>query len=103
MKIPELDFKVDEEQWGKPFDPTNENQLTTENINRYIAYMTEIYQSRKYRDNYLWQIFYKDFEGFTTKIFTKAYCQAIRDLRLYLHDYGIWVRGVKGILYIRIL
>ena len=43
MKILELDFKVNKEQWGKLFNPTNENQLTTENINRYITHMTKIY------------------------------------------------------------
>jgi hypothetical protein len=77
MKIPELDFEVDEKQWGKPFDPADENQLTTENISGYIAHMTKIYQSCKYRDNYLWQIFHEDFEGFTTEIFTKAHRLAV--------------------------
>jgi hypothetical protein len=77
MNIPEFDFKVDREQWGDPFDPTNENQLTADNISRYIACMTKSYQSCKYRDNYLWQIFHEDFEGFITEIFTKAYCLAI--------------------------
>jgi hypothetical protein len=80
MNIPELEFKVDRECWGDSFDPTDENQLTTENINGYIAYMTKIYQSCKYRDNCLWQIFHEDFEGFTTEIFTKAHRQAVRDL-----------------------
>jgi hypothetical protein len=78
--IPHLDFKVDKDRWGDPFDPINKDQLTTENISGYIACMTVIYQSRRYTDNNLWQMFHKDFEGFTTKIFSKAYCQALQDL-----------------------
>jgi hypothetical protein len=77
MKIPELDFIVNKEQWGKPFDPTDENQLTVDNISRYMACMIRIYQSRGYRNVILWEIFYEDFEGFTTETFAKAYCQAI--------------------------
>jgi hypothetical protein len=73
MDIPKLEFKVDREQWGNPFDPTDENQLTTENINGYITHMTKIYQLGKYKNNDLWQIFHKDFEGFTMEIFSKAY------------------------------
>jgi hypothetical protein len=103
MKIPELDFEVDEKRWGKPFDPADENQLTTENISGYIAHMTKIYQSHKYRDDYLWQIFHEDFEGFTTEIFTKAHRLAIRDLRSYLYNHGVWVRRVKGTSYARVL
>ena len=76
MDILKLEFKVDREQWGDLFDPTNENQLTAENINGYITHMTKIYQSGKYKDDDLWQIFYEDFEGFTMEIFLKAYCIA---------------------------
>jgi hypothetical protein len=103
MKIPELDFEVDEKWWGKPFDPADKNQLIMENISRYIAHMTEIYRSREYRDDYLWQIFYEDFEGFTTEIFTKAYCLAIWDLWTYLYNHGVWVKEVKGTSYIKVL
>ena len=53
MKIPELDFTVNEEQWGKPFDPADKNQLTADNISGYIALMTKIYQSHRYKDNTL--------------------------------------------------
>ena len=74
MKILELDFKVNEDQQGDPFDPTNNNQLTTDNISGYIAYMTIIYQSRKYKDDNLQQMFYEDFKGFTMEIFAQAYC-----------------------------
>jgi hypothetical protein len=53
MKIPELDFTVNEERWGKPFDPADENQLTADNISGYIACMTKIYQSHRYKDDTL--------------------------------------------------
>ena len=68
--IPQLDFKVDEERWGDPFDPNDKDQQTTENISGYISYVIMIYQSRRYKDNDLWEIFHKDFKNFTIEIFS---------------------------------
>jgi hypothetical protein len=101
--IPQLDFKVDEERWGDPFDPNDEDQLTTENISGYIAYMIMIYQSREYKDNELWEIFHEDFENFTVEIFSQAHRQALRDLRTHLENNGVWIRRVKGLSYTRVL
>jgi hypothetical protein len=101
--IPHLDFKVDKDRWGDPFDPTDKDQLTTENISGYIACMTVIYQSRRYTDNNLWQMFHEDFEGFTTEIFSKAHRQALRDLRAHLYNQGVWVKDVKGSSYAKAL
>ena len=101
--IPQLDFKVDEERWGDPFDPNNEDQQTTENISGYIAYVIMIYQSRRYKDNDLWEIFHEDFENFTIEIFSQAHRQALRDLRTHLENNGVWIRRVKGSLYAKVL
>src|SRR5437899_1957597 len=97
MSIPQLDFKVDENRWGDPFDPTDNDQLTTDNISGYIACITIIYRSRKYKDDNLWQMFHEDFEGFTTEIFAQAHRQALRDLRAHLYNQGVWVKDVKGL------
>jgi hypothetical protein len=88
---------------GDPFDPTDENQLTADNISGYMACMIRIYQSRGHRDDNLWEIFHEDFEGFTTEIFAKAHRQAVRDLRSYLYNHGVWVKGVKGTSYAKVL
>jgi hypothetical protein len=101
--IPQLDFKVDEERWGNPFDPNDEDQLTTENISGYIAHVTMIYQSRGYKDNELWEIFHEDFENFTIDIFSQAHRQALRDLRTHLENNGVWIRRVKGASYAKVL
>ena len=101
--IPQLDFKVDEERWGDPFDPNDEDQQTTENISGYIAYVIMIYQSRRYKDNDLWEIFHEDFENFTIEIFSQAHRQALRDLRTHLENNGVWIRRVKGSSYAKVL
>ena len=103
MKIPELDFTVDKERWGKPFDPADKNQLTADNISGYIACMTKIYQSHGYKDDTLWQYFHEDFEGFIIEIFSKAHRQAVRNLWIHLYNHGVWIRGAKGILYAKVL
>ena len=56
-----------------------------------------------YKDNTLWQYFHEDFEGFTIEIFSKAHCQAIQNLQTHLYNCGVWIRGAKGILYVRVL
>ncbi len=101
--IPQLDFKVDEERWGDPFDPNDKDQQTTENISGYIAYVIMIYQSRRYKDNDLWEIFHEDFENFTIEIFSQAHRQALRDLRTHLENNGVWIRRVKGSSYAKVL
>ena len=58
--------------------------------------MTVIYQSCKYKDDNLWQMFYEDFEGFTMEIFAQAHRQALRDLQVHLIIQGIWVKRPKG-------
>jgi hypothetical protein len=59
----DLNFEVDEEHWGKAFDPTKEDHLTEGIINGYIAHMMIYYTVTNCKDENLWDTFCKDFEG----------------------------------------
>ena len=83
MEIPlDLKYSVDKEYQGKSFDPINTKHYTEEIVNGYITYILvcyhTIYKNRKGED--LWQIFYKDFKGFTFNIFKLGYCVTIKEL-----------------------
>ena len=83
MEIPlNLKYKVDKEYQGKLFNPKNKEYYTEEIINGYITYILvcycTIYKNRKGKD--LWQIFYKDFEGFIFNIFKFSHRVTIREL-----------------------
>ena len=64
------------------FDPIKLAYYIEKVINSYITYMLKYYHMiyRHYTRQDLWQIFYKDFKGFTFDLFRKGYQVVVREL-----------------------
>jgi hypothetical protein len=54
------------------------------------------YNQKKYTDYNLWEEFQEGFEGWTVELFNVASREAIKDLRTYLLEHGVWVEERKG-------
>jgi hypothetical protein len=93
---PEVTYPLDRETWEEPFDLSDESCLTLKRINNYITLMLVRYKHKRYEDYDLWEEFREGFEGWTTEIFSQASREAIKDLRTYLFEHGVWVREQKG-------
>ncbi len=84
MEIPpDLRYDIDKEHWGKSFDPINTKHHTEEIVNGYITCMLACYCTiyKNYKGEDLWQIFYKDFEGFIFDIFKLGYRVIVKELQ----------------------
>ena len=101
IEIPlDLRYKVDKEHWGKSFNPENKEYYTEEIVNGYITYMLVCYCTiyKNCKDEDLWQIFYKDFEGFIFNIFKLGHRVAVREFQEQLIIQGVWAKGPKGLI-----
>ena len=78
----DLRYKVDKEYWGKLFNFKNKEHYIKGIVNGYITYILACYYIiyKNYKDKDLWQIFYKDFKGFTYNIFKLSHCVAVKEL-----------------------
>ena len=100
VEIPaDLGYEVDKKHLGKSFDPENAEHHTEGIVHGYGIYCTltcyrTICKNRQNED--LWQIFHKDFEGFTPDIFKLGHRIAVRELREQLVMQEIWVKGPRG-------
>ena len=64
----DLNFKVDEEHWGKAFNPINKEYMTEGIINSYITYIIIYYYKSCRKGKDLWYTFYKDFKDIIINI-----------------------------------
>jgi hypothetical protein len=98
-----LTYELDEENWGKRFDPSNEGHHTHGRLNNYITLQLVRYQQKQYEEDELWEEFREGFEGWTQDLFDEASREALKELRTYLVDHGVWVRPARGIKFSRAL
>lgn len=97
IKIPEgLLYEVDEEYYGRSFDPNKQEHLTEQIINGYLTLMMVAYRQDYRRNERLWDALHEDCEGFTLETFSMAHRFALRALREHLVMNGVWVRPAKG-------
>jgi hypothetical protein len=61
--LSDLNFKVDEEHWGKAFDLTKKEHITEGIINGYIAHIIIYYRKSCRKGEDLWHTFREDFKG----------------------------------------
>ena len=83
MEIPlDLKYEVNKKYQGKSFNPENKEYYIEKIINGYITYILTCYRTiyKNCKDEDLWQIFYKDFEGFIFDIFKLGHYVAIKEL-----------------------
>ena len=83
MEIPlDLKYKVNKKYQGKSFNLKNKEYYINEIVNSYITYILACYRTiyKNYKDENLWQIFYKDFEGFIFNIFKLSHYVAVKEL-----------------------
>ncbi|KAI6251504.1 hypothetical protein HI914_00540 [Erysiphe necator] len=88
---------------GKKFDPKDSGRLTESIVNGYISYSIEAWKVLKYKDDDLWMAYQEDFENWSEKTFKIAHINAIRSLRDFLRENGVFVNKVKSVNMIKSL
>ncbi|POS86848.1 hypothetical protein EPUL_001280, partial [Erysiphe pulchra] len=86
--VPTFPFQTD--NIGEKVDLKNE-ELTKSRLTGYIVRFIQKCTFKKYRDERLWEEFVDDFEGWTKDIFEIPVREAIKDLRDYLRENGVFV------------
>ena len=81
---------VDEDKWGKPFDPSNENntQLAAET---YLLYCMNSYKYDKFCDYELFDALTEDFQGWTEETFNLVGTDTNRRFRDFIRHNGVFV------------
>ncbi|KAI6245781.1 hypothetical protein HI914_06267 [Erysiphe necator] len=88
---------------GKKFDPKDSGRLTEPIVNGYISYSIEAWKVLKYNDDDLWMAYQEDFENWSEETFKIAHVNAIRSLRDFLRENGVFVNKAKSVNMIKSL
>ncbi|RKF82942.1 hypothetical protein GcM3_019026 [Golovinomyces cichoracearum] len=88
---------------GKKFDPKDTGRLTEPIVNGYISYLIEAWKVLKYKYDDLWMAYQEDFENWSEETFKIAHVNAIRSLRYFLRENGVFFNKAKSVNMIKSL
>ncbi|RKF59616.1 hypothetical protein GcC1_173045 [Golovinomyces cichoracearum] len=88
---------------GKKFDPEDSGRLTEPIVNGYISYSIEARKVLKYKDDDLWMAYQEDIENWSEETFKIAHVNAIRSLRDFLRENGVFITKAKSLNMIKSL
>jgi hypothetical protein len=69
---------------------------TDKDITGYILHRKECYKESGYKDTVLWEYFKDDFEGWQKKTWERGHKDAVRDMRDFLREYGVFAARHRG-------
>ncbi|RKF59797.1 hypothetical protein OnM2_057062, partial [Erysiphe neolycopersici] len=97
--VPESNYALNRELYGKDIDIENKETITKPTINGYIVWVMKIWKNSEYHDESLIEAFQEDFAGWTSAIFDVADRLLLRDLRDYLRHNGVLIENRPGVKY----
>jgi hypothetical protein len=98
-----LGYTIDEKTWNKSINPLEEENQTEEVLNGYITQEMQLWTNLRLTDIALWEDFCGDFEQWDLDLFKMVSRNALKTLRTYLTTHGVWVKGVSGVSFAKVL
>ena len=82
--------RIDKDNWGRNFDPSDEEHCTEKRTTGHVLHALVVYRSNKWQDRLLWGYFQEDFAGWKQETFEMAENADVRALRDHMRMYGVY-------------